>query len=62
MIISPAPGANEETDDGRVAYEAFALAMAPWIPQAPAWEALSEHVKNGWIAGAKAVRAKISKP
>lgn len=41
---------------GRASYEAFAVAMAPWLPAPPQWDALSVHVQKGWIAAAKAAR------
>lgn len=39
---------------GHASYEAFIQAMAAWAPDAPSWEKLPEHLRNGWIAAARA--------
>jgi hypothetical protein len=46
-----------DESNGRANYEAFTAALLAWIPTPPAWEKLSEHIRNAWIAAAKAVRS-----
>lgn len=47
---------NPDAELGRANFEAFAAAMAEWMPAPPEWEKLSPAVRAGWIAGARAVR------
>jgi hypothetical protein len=54
------PGAREDDALGCAAFLGFAEAMQEWMPPNPDWDALSSHVKQGWIAAAKAARAPIS--
>jgi hypothetical protein len=51
------PIAPADEAAGRACFEAFAAAMAEWIPTPAEWTKLSWHVQEGWIAGAKAARA-----
>jgi hypothetical protein len=40
---------------GRACYEGFFACVREWMPTVESdWDALSEHVQRGWIAGAKA--------
>jgi hypothetical protein len=53
--IGPQPQALSDERAGRACYRAFTEAMAEWAPLTPEWENLPQHLRNGWIEGAKAV-------
>jgi hypothetical protein len=55
-ITPQLPIAAAEEAAGRACFEAFAVAMAEWMPAPPEWTLLSAHVRQGWIAAAKAAR------
>lgn len=53
---APQLSAAEEAA-GRACYDAFAAAMAPWLPYPADWAAQAATVKRAWAAAANAARS-----